>query len=199
MPSTFSARADQTSIAQAQSVGRALGLSGALQLGYVVDDIDTACRRMGARLGVGAWYRPRVVKQKLVFEARPIEHKLTIAVGYAGAIQIELIARDDRRDSVFEFASADAEARPHHIGFFVPSVEAYRARLADQGLAAVQYGSIWFAKGHRTRVAYIDARASLGAIVELIEHRMQGIHIGLPRWYVKLGAATGMVERLDVR
>ena len=199
MPSTTPEMTDHPSIEQAHRIGRALGLSGALQLGYVVNDIDTACRRIGSGLGVTVWYRPRVFKQKLVFDARPIELELTIAVGYAGGVQVELIERDDRRDSLFEIASADPEATPHHIGYFVHSVEAHRTRLADLGLTSVQHGSIWFVKGHRTRVAYVDARPSLGAIVELIEHRMQGINIGMPNWYLKLGAATGFVERLDVR
>ena len=199
MPSTTSKRADDSSIEQALRVGRALGLSGALQLGYVVDDIDGARRRIGARLGVGTWYRPRVIKQKLMFANRPIEHDLCIVVGYGGGVQVELIERDDRRSSLFEIAMDDPEVKPHHVGFFVHSVEAHRARLSGLGLSSVQHGSIWFARGHRTRVAYVDARPTLGAIVELIEHRMRGINIGMPSWYVKLGAGVGLVERLDDR
>ncbi len=199
MPSTTSKRADDSSIEQALRVGRALGLSGALQLGYVVDDIDGARRRIGSRLGVQAWYRPRVIKQKLVFQTRPIEHDLSIVVGYGGGVQVELIERDDRRSSLFEIATADPEVNPHHFGYFVPSVESQLTRLADLGLRSVQHGSIWFARGHRTRVAYVDARPTLGAIVELIEHRMQGVNIGMPSWYVKLGAGVGLVERLDDR
>lgn len=199
MPSTISARADDPSIEQAQRVCRALGFSGALQLGYVVADIDTACRRIGSRFGVTAWYRPRVIKQKLIFENRAIERNLSIVVGYGGGVQVELIEREDRRSSLFEIALDDSEANPHHVGLFVHSVEAHLARLAGLGLSSVQHGSIWFARGHRTRVAYVDARPSLGAIVELIEHRMQGINIGMPSWYVKLGAATGFVERLTIR
>lgn len=186
------------SLATAQRIGGELGLTGTLQLGFVVDDMDAACRRIGARLGVGAWYRPRVIKQKLVFDSRPIDVPLIIVVGYVGAVQVELIQRDAGRGSIFEWPSRDAEATPHHFGYVVDSVEAHRMRLAAQGLRAVQHGSIWFAKGHRTRVAYIDARPSLGAIVELIEHRVQGVNIGMPRWYVKLGAAAGLVGRFGM-
>lgn len=196
-PSPRIARSPDPSLELAQRIGDELGLTGARQLGFVVDDMDAACRRIGTRLGVRAWYRPRIVKQKLVFEARTIDVPLIIVVGYAGAVQVELIQRDISRGSFFELPVRDADVTPHHFGYFVDSVEAHRIRLADQGLRAVQEGSIWFAKGHRTRVAYLDARLSLGHVIELIEHRVRGINFGMPSWYVRLGAATGFVTRID--
>ena len=182
-----------------REVARKLDLPGACQIGYVVEDIEKACRLLGSCLGVKAWYRPRIVKQKLFYKDVLIEAKLSIAVGYAGPNQVELVQYDPQRDSLFEVAPADPETTPHHLGFFVRSVEAHRLRLLDRGMRPVQYGSIWFAKGHRTRVAYFDARNSLGHVVELIEHRVQGIYIGLPDWYVMLGAFTGHVERLHLQ
>jgi len=177
-------------------VGRDLDLPGNCQIGYIVEDLEEASRMLGSRLGVNVWYRPRIIKQKLFYKDEPIESKLKIVVGYAGLNQVELIQHDPQRASLFEVAPAEPKNTPHHLGFFVRSVVGHCSRLADRGMQPAQYGSIWFAKGHRTRVAVFDARSSIGHVVELIEHRARGIYIGMPSWYVMLGAFTGHVERV---
>ena len=168
----------------------------ASQIGYVVDDIETACRTFGSRFGVDTWYRPHILKQKLFYLDTPIQRKIDVVVGYAGSTQVELVQRDAERHSLYELVSVDPNVGPHHFGLFVRSLDAVCLRLAAQGMQPRQHGSLWFGKGQKSRVAYYDNRNSFGHIVEIIEHRVQGFYIGMPRWYVALGAITGHVARV---
>ena len=173
-----------------------LDLPGIGQIAFVEDDLCSAARAHGKAFGIEKWYRPQIFKQQIVYKGNPVEEEIRIAVGYSGKTQVELVERNLKRDSLFEDPPAKHADGPHHIGFFVPDAETCQMRLEKQGLQPVQHGSLWFARRHRTRFCYFDLRTLYGCVIELIEHRVHGRLIGLPKWYVMAGAWTGHVSRL---
>lgn len=177
-------------------VGPALGLPGPGQIAFVGDDLAEAASIHGRSFGIRRWYRPSIFKQKLVYRGCELRQTIQLAVGYSGQTQIELIQRNPDQTSLFEDSSDEPSVTPHHLGFFVRDLETHRQRLEEDGLIPLQWGALWFARHHRTRVCYFDGRARFGSVIELIEHRVHGRYIGLPQWYLRLGALTGHVRRL---
>jgi hypothetical protein len=177
---------------------RALGLPRVGQLGYVAADIEAACRQHGARLGVARWYRPEIHKQEQAAAGRVLDQRFAIAVGYADGVQVEVLSVDgaDRGHFLGAGAPADRALELHHVGVFVDDRDGCEARLNREGHATLQSGAFSFAPRSRTRVAYLDTRASQGIIVELIENRFRGFSIAMPEWYVRLGALVGYVHRI---
>ena len=166
------------------------------QLGFVVDDLEQARRHCTSTYGVRRWYGARIRRADLYHFGEPIETDLSIAFGYAGAIQIELIDVRGGDPGIFVTPENKGAVDVHHVGLFVQDTAAWRTRFEDQGIAAAEHGSFSFAKRSKTRVAYVDVRPQIGVYAELIEHRVVGRVLGMPQWLVRLGVLTGDVRRL---
>jgi Glyoxalase/Bleomycin resistance protein/Dioxygenase superfamily len=178
------------------AVPRALGLPRVGQLGYLVDDVDVACRRRGAELGVTTWYRPRIRRCELHFGGRRLDQRFDIAIGYANGVQVEIWSVDGAdRDQLAQGLTGRTE--PHHIGIFVENADTAEARLNELGSPTLVSGWFSFASRSKTRVAYVDTRSAHGIIVELIENRFRGIRFDMPEWYVRFGAVAGLVSWLE--
>lgn len=136
-----------------------------MQNAYVVTDLDAALDHWTRVMGVGpfflfehvefaqAWYRGR--------DATNID--LTVAIGYWGELQIELIRQKNAAPSIF--TDFPARVGLQHIGVITESVERDLLRLAPLGVEPVQHGVT--AAG--LRFAYISTDRHPGGMVELIE------------------------------
>jgi hypothetical protein len=177
-------------------VPRALGLASVGQMGYLVADVEAACRRHALELEITTWYRPRIRGQKLVANGRALDQRFEIAIGYACGLQIEILSLAGPDRGQLSRAPPTNDLELHHIGIFVDDVRGSEARLRALGHATLQSGWFSFAPGTKTRVAYLDTMAAHGIVVELIENRVGGWLVNMPEWYVRLGVAAGYVRRL---
>jgi len=179
-----------------QHVPSKLGLPRIGQLGFLVADVGRTCLGHGGQLGVQTWYRPNVRRCEHFCQGRLLDQSFKIAVGYSAGVQIEVFQVDGADRGLVAAEGLSEELHLHHVGFFVGDMKARHEQLVRQGYATLQSGWFSFVRRSKTRVAYLDTRASLGVIVELIENRVGGWRIDLPEWYVRLGVAVGQVSRV---
>lgn len=138
-----------------------------MQNGFVVPDLQGALDHWTRVMGVGpffvfghvefaeAWYRGRV--------ATDID--LTVAIGYWGDVQIELIRQRNAVPSIYTDFAARHGSGLQHMGVITESVERDLAHLSLQGIEPVQHGTTRAGM----RFAYVSTDQHPGAMIELIE------------------------------
>ena len=140
--------------------------NGIIQLGYVVEDLQSAMRTWAELLRVGPWYtiesfagiRPN-------YRGHPATALCDIALGFAGHMQIELIQPCDEKPSVYREMIDKTGYGFHHYGVAARDIEAESDALKLKGYdlaftASVPTGG---------RVAYFDTHGDLPGMIELLE------------------------------
>lgn len=141
------------------------GLGGLAQVAIVVRDVEKAAQLWAKLLGVekpsiietGEWEQTR-----MTFGGAPSRARAKLAFFDLGGVTIELIEPIGGPSTWSEFLERHGEGI-HHIAFVVDDMEAALRKLVELGGELVQKGD--FEGGS---YAYVDARRSLGAIVELL-------------------------------
>jgi len=136
------------------------------QVGYVVEDIEAACRIWSASQGIGPWLRTRDLVFEGVFDGEPSAAKLNVALAYQGGIQIELIEPLDDSPSPYRTFVRGNRPGIHHIGYLVEDdIHARIEQAQAQGLTLR-----WDVKGQEgLRFAYLALPLVAPVFVELIE------------------------------
>ena len=139
-----------------------------LQKAWIVTDIEAAARRWSALFGIGpfhvAEYGPDIFEY-VNYRGEPGKLHMKTAIAYAGDEQIELV------EPVGEYASAYSDTIPHgktgfhHICFWTDDIDADIAHFVDAGAEVANDGKML----NGPRFAYVDASASLGIVIELLE------------------------------
>ena len=125
-------------------------------IGLAVNDIESAVAFYQQQLGVLAW---EIIELP--------ERHMRVAVAHIGTSMVELIAPTSPEAA---FAKYLAEKGPgmHHIAYRVDDIHAALAQLKAQGLRLIdevpRHGL------HDTLVAFIHPKASLGTLIELVQH-----------------------------
>jgi len=125
-------------------------------IGLAVNDIESAVAFYQQQLGVLAW---EIIELP--------ERHMRVAVAHIGTSMVELIAPTSPEAA---FAKYLAERGPgmHHIAYRVDDIHAALAQLKAQGLRLIdevpRHGL------HDTLVAFIHPKASLGTLIELVQH-----------------------------
>lgn len=140
---------------------------GIIQMAYVVPDMSAAIRSWIDDLGVGPWFKlDRISGIDPVYRGKPATGgAATIAMAYAGQMQIELIQPLDDGPSVYHERIERTGYGFHHFGVASYEIEADIARHERQGHELV------FRTGVPTggSVAYFDTTSHLPGMLELIE------------------------------
>lgn len=141
-------------------------LGPVMQNAFVVADLDQAIRHWTGVMGVGPFFMFEHIGFRNVLyrgqAAAPID--LTVAIGYWGDLQIELIHQHDDNPSIYrDFASRHGSGM-HHMGVMSNTLEADLADLARLGVQPVFQGC---AAG--MRFAYVQTDCHPGGMIELIE------------------------------
>jgi catechol 2,3-dioxygenase-like lactoylglutathione lyase family enzyme len=179
-------------------VAKALGLPRLRQIGIVVKDLERTARYYRTTFGIGPWYRLRTAEvQDLVLRGEPIDPRFEIAIAYSGRIQLELIAPQGGNALYDEHLRTRGEGL-HHLGFCVRNLGRRLEVARSLGLEVLQSGTIRSHGGAVTRFAYLDTCETGGIIIELIETRFAGLHVGMSRPIVALGRLMGNFERIAV-
>ena len=133
---------------------------------WVVDDIHDAMRRWHETTGTGPFFYMEgqdILDHRYRGEAMGTLN-FSVAFGYSGSHQIELIQQNEAKPSAYRDSYAAGSEGFHHLGACPDDYDAALDGYRRQGLAVAQEGV--FAD---QRFCYIDTRATLGWMVELME------------------------------
>lgn len=137
------------------------------QLGFVVKDIQAAMRHWSEVNGVGPWFFIPAYPLP-TFRYKGVEGPgpdVSIALGYSGDMQIELIEQRCRTPSMYrDFIDSGMEGLQHYAVW----CENYDATLNEALEAGFKIGQEGDATG-RGRFAYLESTGHPGTVVELVE------------------------------
>jgi hypothetical protein len=139
---------------------------GVVQCAYTTADIEQGMKDFTARLGVGPWFvtGPFVPPQG-IYRGKPTQMRLTLAIGFAGHMMIELIEQHDDLPSVYrEFV----ERRGHGFHHWAITARDFDAEVARH--QALGYAVAFSDRSPRgVRIVYMDTTADLPGMLEIIE------------------------------
>lgn len=136
------------------------------QLGYVVGDIEKACKYYESTLGIGPFCPPFEVDMSgAVFKGRQVQTKIKVAFVQSGDVQIELIQPVEGRNPYTEYLAKHGDGI-HHLGFAVTDMDAMKAEFAAAGLQPVFHHDMGV-----MQFAYYDTSAIGGVMTELLYYK----------------------------
>jgi hypothetical protein len=139
---------------------------GIIQMSYVVPDLRAAISQWSRTLRVGPWFvLEHFTGDNPVYRGQPSKAEITLAMGFAGHMNIELIQMKNDAPSVYREVVERRGYGFHHWGLATWNFDAEVAKYQGAGyqlgfLAAVPSGG---------RVAYMDTTQVLPGFTELIE------------------------------
>lgn len=141
-------------------------LGATRQLGYVVDDIESAMAHWHQVMGVGPWfYNPRVPIEDYLYDGKSYEVHNSVALANSGPIQVELIQTRNDAPSMYRDFMQEGHRGLQHIAFWTQSYDADLARLEGMGFKRKMSGKV----GANGRFVYFDREAHPGTVIELSE------------------------------
>lgn len=140
-------------------------LGDVMQLAFVPSDFDAAIRHWTEVIGAGPFFLlPNVSLPGGRYRGRPSDPVFTMALGYWGDMQIELIRPGNSEPSIYrgEYGVAD---RLHHVCVLVASIAEARLRCEEARADIVFEAPV----GDTGGVIYADAGGGPGNLIELLE------------------------------
>jgi hypothetical protein len=134
----------------------------AVQLCYLVDDLDVALARWLATGAAGPFYRARFDLAGQSYRGGAASGVIDVAVGYRGDLMIELVQCVLPGANVFDERLAERGVGLHHVMLSSADMSADLDRHARRGEAVVASGSV---PGFG-RAAFADTCAELGHYTE---------------------------------
>ena len=136
-----------------------------IQTAYVVRDVEAAMRHWTGLMGVGPWfYREKVPLETFTYGGEPSGLEMSIALGYDGDMQFELIQQRNDAPSVYrDFLEAFGEGQ-QHLGFRVDDLDAAVEKGMALGYAVTQEGFV----ANSGPFAYMGAGGHPGVMIELL-------------------------------
>jgi methylmalonyl-CoA/ethylmalonyl-CoA epimerase len=136
-----------------------------VQTGFVVSDYEAAVNYW-LELGVGPFFEmPHVPLPKQMYRGEPTNVDMSVAIGYSGATQVEIIVQHNDAPSLYRDFIAETGGGLHHLGFLSDDYDAAVVRATSLGQPVVQE---WM-DVMGGRYAYLARLAQAGAYIEVIE------------------------------
>jgi hypothetical protein len=141
-------------------------VDGIIQTAFVVEDIQVAMQHWIADLNVGPWFLlgPFTGGNAATYRGQPSRASVSIAMAFAGHMQIELLQPLDDLPSVYK---ETIEARGfgfHHHGLAVADIAAAEARYRAKG-----YEEAFRAAVGSGEVIYFDTKGASPGFIEIFE------------------------------
>jgi methylmalonyl-CoA/ethylmalonyl-CoA epimerase len=134
------------------------------QIGYVVPSLDATLAEFNNRLGAPRFMVLReIVVQNGWFRGStaPINHSM--AFGYIGDMQFEIVENLSGKSTYSEFLDRVPEGGVHHLGYIVDDYDAADADLLARGYRLVQRGTFG-----ETRFGYYESGDDPGTLTEIL-------------------------------
>ena len=110
------------------------GFGDVRQLGYVVRDLGAAVETWTRQLRVGPWTIIRNITLESVYRGAPSRPLIDIALGYRGAMQIELIEQRNDAPSPYRPWIERGHYGLHHTAFLCERIDADVERAESLGM-----------------------------------------------------------------
>jgi methylmalonyl-CoA/ethylmalonyl-CoA epimerase len=146
-------------------IGPIKALGDIIQMAYLPEDFDATLRYWTDTVGVGPFFLMENIRlSEMRYRGEPTDAVFSIAIGYWGDIQIELIRPENDAPSIYsgDYAVKD---RLHHICIFVDSIADARRACAEAGAEILVEGKV----GDSGEVIYVDAGGGPGHVIELLQ------------------------------
>jgi methylmalonyl-CoA/ethylmalonyl-CoA epimerase len=140
-------------------------LGDIMQIAFLPTDFDAALKYWTETMGVGPFFMLQNVQLgEMKYLGEPTDAVFSIAIGYWGDIQIELIRAENDSPSIYsgEYAVKD---RMHHVCLLVESMAEARSACAAIGARVLVEGKV----GDTGEVIYVDPGAGPGHVIELLQ------------------------------
>ena len=137
--------------------------NGIIQMAYIVEDIQDAMRTWSADLRVGPWFLlDHFTGDVPIYRGAPSHADVSLAMGFAGHMQIELIQPNDDNPSVYRETREQRGWGFHHYGVASREFEADIAKYEAKGY------ELAFRAGVPTggSVGYLDTHGELPGMLE---------------------------------
>lgn len=178
------------------SILRRLNLPRLGQLGFVVQAIPASRPVFTALFNLDTWFEPRYSQLEFNVGGAKIQLDFQIAFAYSGKVQVELV-QAPAGDNLYRQYLEQAGEGLHHLGFYLADLERSMEVVHRLGLPVLLEGRLITTGGSQAHFAYLDTRNLCGTIVELIEIKTFGASLPQTEFWMKIGALTGDVRRIQ--
>ena len=135
------------------------------QAAWVVNDLNESMRHWIATARVGPFFVVSHVKvERVRYRGAPAPLDFSSALAQAGPLQIELIEQHSHEPSAYRDAFPKGKEGFHHVALMTQAYDADLERYTSQGNVAATEGMFG-----DMRFAYVDTRARLGHMTEIID------------------------------
>jgi len=145
--------------------GTLASLGDIMQVAFVPSDFDAALKHWTEVIGAGPFFLlPNVALPGGRYRGEASDPVFTMALGYWGDMQIELIRPENDAPSIYrdDYGVRD---RLHHVCVLVDSIAAARVRCGEVGAEIIFEAPV----GDTGGVIYADPGTGPGNLVELLE------------------------------
>ncbi|WP_439568630.1 VOC family protein [Sphingopyxis sp.] len=140
-------------------------LGDVMQLAYVPSDFDAAVAHWTEVVGAGPFFLlPNMSLPGGRYRGEPSDPVFTMALGYWGDMQIELIRPENDAPSIYRGAYGVTD-RLHHVCMLVDSIAEARTRCGEVGAEIIFEAPV----GDSGGVIYADPGTGPGNLIELLE------------------------------
>jgi len=134
------------------------------QIAYVVPDLHAAIAFFKEKMGVDKFIAfENLCLADQVYNGAPGDYRQSIAFGFCGDMQIELIQPLSGPSSYSDYLAKNPQGGVQHLGILVEDYDAALAEMKGRGFKLVQTG-----RNGDTRFAYFDTADSLGTLTEVV-------------------------------
>jgi catechol 2,3-dioxygenase-like lactoylglutathione lyase family enzyme len=141
-------------------------LGEVMQLAYVPSDFDGALKFWTETMGAGPFFALDHVKlEDVKYRGALSEIDFSMALGYWGEIQIELIRQHNDAPSIYKAWRDEGREGLHHVCILVDDMAGARATCVAAGARVAQEGKVTGGG----EVIYVDTGGGPGTMVEILK------------------------------
>jgi catechol 2,3-dioxygenase-like lactoylglutathione lyase family enzyme len=145
---------------------RLTGLGQIMQLAFVPADFDAALAFWTGTMGAGPFFAlDHVALEDVRYMGAPATIDFSMALGYWGDMQIELIRQHNDAPSIYKAWRDQGHEGLHHVCILIDDMAEARAVCAADGLTIAQEGRV----SGGGEVIYVDTGGGPGTLVEMLK------------------------------
>lgn len=149
------------------------GLGSIMQISYVPDDYDSALEYWTKKMGAGPFFHTEGVEvENVKYRGEPSDIQFSMAIGYWGDVQVELIRPDNDAPSMFKDWREKGLQGVQHLCVIVGDLNEARALTEQAGGTVIQEVSL---PGGVGGAFYADYGGGPGTIIEYLQIPQPGL------------------------